>query len=91
MSHAAWPEATTRDLMLSEFDERFRCYRPSIMESERAGGICEAIWSNGSAVRLRLCQRIFADRWHRSVTSSVGSIIGLSKIQQRKTPERNRC
>ena len=36
MSHAAWPEETTRALLLSEFDERYRRYRLSVPEAERA-------------------------------------------------------
>ena len=36
MSHAAWPEETTRALLLSEFDERYRRYRLSIPEADRA-------------------------------------------------------
>ena len=36
MSHAAWPEETTQALLLSEFDERFRRYRLSVPEAERA-------------------------------------------------------
>jgi len=36
MSHDAWPEENTRALLLSEFDERFRRYRLSVPEAERA-------------------------------------------------------
>ena len=36
MSHVAWPEESTRALLLSEFDERFRRYRLSVPEAERA-------------------------------------------------------
>ena len=36
MSHAAWPEESTRAMPLSEFDERFRRYRLSVPEAERA-------------------------------------------------------
>ena len=36
MSHAAWPEESTRAMLLSEFDERFRRYRLSVPEAERA-------------------------------------------------------
>jgi len=36
MSHAAWPEEINRALLLSEFDERFRRYRLSVPEAERA-------------------------------------------------------
>ena len=36
MSHATWPEEINRALLLSEFDERFRRYRLSVPEAERA-------------------------------------------------------
>ena len=36
MSHATWPDETNRALLLSEFDERFRRYRLSVPEAERA-------------------------------------------------------